>query len=782
MKSLVYALASLCSLLAVSTAWAEPKNIINNEAPVSARCVSADGLTYESCGGAGGPAGDGAINDGVSSSIKATVFDFTNSNPLGVVLRDTNGDYVSVGGGTQYSQGTVSTDTDVLTMSGCVRADTAAIPTGVLDGDRVRCIVDSTGRLWTFAAQSGTWNIGTLTTLTSITNPVAVTGTFWQATQPVSGTFWQATQPISGTVTANAGTNLNTSALLLDATYTGRMPAGASPADNESNTNTALSRIGSFGYVFDGATWDRWTGAVSQSGTWNITNISGTVSLPTGAATAANQDGIIKDGAGDTTQANVTGGQLHVNCGNCSGSGASHVDNAAFTGGTDDVAPMGALYDTTPPAITDGNMGAPRMDSDRYLYTNCIVGCSGGATTPTDNFANPTTAGLSTSFGMWWDGATWDRAPGNATDGLLVNLGANNDVVVSGTVTVTDGAGALNVICDSGCGGGTQYNQGTATTDTDALTMAGAVRRDTAAVATGVVDGDRLALSTDSVGRLRVTAADTTQPISGTVTVTDGAGALNVIVDSITAGDNNIGNVDIATMPSVTIGTFPDNEPFNVAQINGVTPLMGNGVTGTGSQRVTIASDNTAFSVNNTQVGTASQNVAQIAGTAPAAHDAAMSGDAVPLSVAAYAETPEDSDGNTNANRSSADGDKQRLLATRYGELFVREGGVFKWTYHEDSSSALTDTTVHASCGTGLFNYITHIAFSTNAASAASVKIEDSTTTTILGPYYLEAIAGRGVAMSFPGGKKQTTSATLISVTTTGAIAHGLDIQGFCAP
>lgn len=28
---------------------------------------------------------------------------------------------------------------------------------------------------------------------------IAVTGTFWQATQPVSGTFWQATQPVSGT-------------------------------------------------------------------------------------------------------------------------------------------------------------------------------------------------------------------------------------------------------------------------------------------------------------------------------------------------------------------------------------------------------------------------------------------------------------------------------------------------------------------------------------------------------------------------------------------------------
>jgi hypothetical protein len=36
----------------------------------------------------------------------------------------------------------------------------------------------------------------------------------------------------------------------------------------------------------------------------------------------------------------------------------------------------------------------------------------------------------------------------------------------------------------------------------------------------------------------------------------------------------------------------------NVKEINAVTPLMGNGTTGTGSLRVTVASDNTAFAVN----------------------------------------------------------------------------------------------------------------------------------------------------------------------------------------
>jgi hypothetical protein len=40
----------------------------------------------------------------------------------------------------------------------------------------------------------------------SVSGSVAVTGTFWQATQPVSGTFWQTTQPVSGTLTTNQGT------------------------------------------------------------------------------------------------------------------------------------------------------------------------------------------------------------------------------------------------------------------------------------------------------------------------------------------------------------------------------------------------------------------------------------------------------------------------------------------------------------------------------------------------------------------------------------------------
>ena len=70
---------------------------------------------------------------------------------------------------------------------------------------------------------------------------------------------------------------------------------------------------------------------------------------------------------------------------------------------------------------------------------------------------------------------------------------------------------------------------------------------------------------------------------------------LNTSLLALESGGN------LATLAGgVTASVFQEN----VKQINGVVPLTGNGVTGTGSQRVTIASDNTAFTVNAAQSGT----------------------------------------------------------------------------------------------------------------------------------------------------------------------------------
>lgn len=162
-------------------------------------------------------------------------------------------------------------------------------------------------------------------------------------------------------------------------------------ADN--TANPTIPQTASFGMIFDGANWDRWTGAVSATDL-DIRNLD-----------HAQDDVRIGDG---TDLALVSGsGSLQVTCDNCGGA-SSFEDNDVFTGGTSAVGNIGALYDTTPPAITDGSAGIPRMNSSRMLLVD-----GSGATQPVS--------------GTFWQ----------ATQ------------PVSGTVTVTDGGGALNVIVDS---------------------------------------------------------------------------------------------------------------------------------------------------------------------------------------------------------------------------------------------------------------------------------------------------------------------------------------------
>lgn len=100
-----------------------------------------------------------------------------------------------------------------------------------------------------------------------------------------------------------------------------------------------------------------------------------------------------------------------------------------------------------------------------------------------------------------------------------------------------------------------------------------------------------------SDGSLNVNITSGSVTISGVSTATNqtNGSQKTQIVDgagSVIGSTTNALDVNLKTS-SITIGT-------NIAQINGVTPLMGNGVTGTGSLRVTIASDNTAFAVNST--------------------------------------------------------------------------------------------------------------------------------------------------------------------------------------
>jgi len=84
-----------------------------------------------------------------------------------------------------------------------------------------------------------------------------------------------------------------------------------------------------------------------------------------------------------------------------------------------------------------------------------------------------------------------------------------------------------------------------------------------------------------------------TQPVSLTSTTITGSVAVT--------GPLTDAQLRATAVPvSLTSTTLTGTSAVNTAQVNGVTTLTGNGVTGTGSQRVTIASDNTAFAVNAT--------------------------------------------------------------------------------------------------------------------------------------------------------------------------------------
>lgn len=139
------------------------------------------------------------------------------------------------------------------------------------------------------------------------------------------------------------------------------------------------------------------------------------------------------------------------------------------------------------------------------------------------------------------------------------------------------------------------------------------------------VVGNPYALTMDTTGKLCVNAAVTASVVGTTSNASSGVATSSTNLATVAYnygfngttwdqlqvdGSKNL-KVDIAASGASNIST-------NEAQINGVTPLMGNGVTGTGSQRVTIASDNTAFSVNSTlQAGSAKFGQAAIDQTTP---------------------------------------------------------------------------------------------------------------------------------------------------------------------
>lgn len=251
-------------------------------------------------GTAGTASSDVITVQGIASMVALKVDASATTQPVsGTVTANQGGAPWSVTG--SGSAGTAATG--VLTVQGI-----ASMVALKVDGSAVTQPVSGT----VTANQGGSWNItnvsGTVSLPTgastsalqtsgnsSLSSIDTKTPALVSGRVPVDGSG--VTQPVSGTVTANAGTGtfaISAAALPLP---TGASTAAKQPAIGTAGTPSAdvLTVQGAASMTalkVDGsAVTQPVSGTVSanQAGTWNINNISGTVSLPTGAATASAQ-------------------------------------------------------------------------------------------------------------------------------------------------------------------------------------------------------------------------------------------------------------------------------------------------------------------------------------------------------------------------------------------------------------------------------------------------------------------------------------------------------------
>lgn len=351
-------------------------------------------------------------------------------------------------------RGTIAAGLQVNCVTGC--SGGATTPTDAFVNPTTAGLSTSFGMVYngaTWDRMRGTIAGGVLTNISNAS--LAVTGTFFQAIQPVSGTVAvsnaflldatltarmntlgqktmvnstpvviasdQSVIPMSVAslpLPAGAATEATLATRLAEATFTGRFAAAYVDADTIANQTTTAMHGQLYGY--NGVTWDRLRSTIANGLAVDVTRLTGNVTVIQG-----------------------TGTNLHVVCDSGCTPGGSFADNAAFTFGTTAINNMGAVVDDTATnTVTENSAGAPRMNTNRVLY-GLPTNSTGTALYPSaaveaDAIANPTLTQIGI-FMHGYNGATWDRLRSTTANGLAVDV-----TRVTGNVAVTN-AGLTNL-------------------------------------------------------------------------------------------------------------------------------------------------------------------------------------------------------------------------------------------------------------------------------------------------------------------------------------------------
>jgi len=441
---------------------------------------------------------------------------------------------------------------------------------------------------------------------------------------------------VTGTVTANAGTNLNTSLLALEsggnlasvATNTTNIPnvigtaASAIPSKllqigGSDGTNARAIKTNTSGQMdirpltsSDNVTIANSTLAVTQSGNWSVRN---------------------QDGAGNALTTNST------------------TYTAKFALDTNLLGTLGTAFSTA------GKVDVKGADGDVFVRQ------------ATASNLNATVVGTGTFAVQATLSAETTKVIGTVRN--LGNAGAVFDGVNTAATAPANGILGLGL-----------YNS----TEPSPTT------------------GQSVGIQLDSKGRQRMVLMDAAGNTRG----------LNI--DS----NNNAGVVLQTQTDTVMVGGV------NIKEINAVTPLMGNGATGTGSQRVTIANDNTG-----------------IANWGQGATGSAVPSGAEYQGLIAKTANPSAA---TDGNMVGAMGDKIGRQVSVIGQ--VRQLITTQTTTITASTSETTVFTAVAST----FLDLTAIAVANTSATATRVDFRDTTAGSVLFSIYVPAGDTRGIVFTRP--------------------------------
>jgi hypothetical protein len=303
------------------------------------------------------------------------------------------------------------------------------------DGDRIPLSVNSQGALYVTGGGGGT-------EYTEGDTDATITGhaLLWEDTGNTLRTISAAT-PMPVTCPDCSGT-------------------GVSDVDDSSFTVTS-DDLAPTGYLFDDVTPDS-----VDEGDIGVPRMAanripygiirdGAAGAERGASVTANNELLVELGAG-AASIGTLGANSGVDIGDVTlTAGTADIGNVNLEiGGTAITAGAGAVAATTirmtlasdDPAVVSLQLLDNAISGAGFNITQLAGATTPMTTTQADGLALTLDALNVASFGYVYNGTTLDLMRGDATNGVLVNLGANNDVTVTGSVTVT----ATNLDVQSG--------------------------------------------------------------------------------------------------------------------------------------------------------------------------------------------------------------------------------------------------------------------------------------------------------------------------------------------